>query len=459
MERYPSASFAPPAEHKPKNILLDFLWRFLLVYFFLSDWVWLNELAVNPTRPIHPVFNAVFGSLARWTGHHLFHLTGPLAPNSFRDTQYLYLVLLVLAVTSAVAALLWTAFGRKGHSAQTAYRLLRIWIRYTLAYMILIYAMDKVFRLQFIAPTLQRLIEPYGDSSPMAMLWTYVGYSGFMTVFSGLAEVLGAVLLLWRRTAPLGALVCVVMMANVALMDFCYDVSVKMLAAHFLAMSVFLLAHDADRLLRVLTFNSPAPARDLEKDELTVTNPSVRRWLPLVKALIVIYTLVPVTVRTYIQFRHSGPFAPHPPFYGLYQVRSLTVNGTPRPLLVTDGPVWRWLIVEHRAEATIKTMDNTLIVCKAQYHADAPDLQIQGTAPGLSSSESDLPGHGPSSSASDASPLSLTLSPSPSQHGEMLLTGTDGSDKISAVLDPVDPRSFTLVNRGYHWINATSFSR
>lgn len=445
MERNSSALSDVSAKSGLKHVVADFLWRFLLVYFFLSDWVWLDELAVNPTRPIHPVFSAIFGSAARWTGHHLFHLSGPLLPNSFRDTQYLYLVLLVLAVTSAVAAALWTAFGRRGTSAQTAYRLLRVWIRYTLAYMILIYAMDKVFRLQFIPPTLQRLIEPYGDSSPMAMLWTYVGYSGFMTVLSGVAEAVGAALLLWRRTAPLGALICVVMMANVALMDFCYDVSVKMLAAHFLAMSVFLLAHDAERLLAVLAFNRTAPPRDLEKETITVTNPALRRWVPLAKALIVIYTLVPVTWRTYHQFRDSGPYTPHVPFYGLYQVASLTVNGTARPLLVTDKAVWRYVIVEHKAQATIKTMDNSLIVCKAKYVAAPAHLELQGSGPALSES------------AQGAAALALSMTPA--ENGGMVLTGVEGGDRIAAVLEPIDPQSFTLVNRGYHWINASSFSK
>jgi hypothetical protein len=444
MERNSSATPEVSAK-RGLNVAADFLWRFVLVYFFLSDWVWLDELAVNPTRPIHPVFSAIFGSAARWTGHHLFHLSGPLLPNSFRDTQYLYLVLLVLAVTSAVMAALWTAFGRRGTSAQTAYRLLRVWIRYTLAYMILIYAMDKVFRLQFIPPTLQRLIEPYGDSSPMAMLWTYVGYSGFMTVLSGVAEAVGAALLLWRRTAPLGALISVVMMANVALMDFCYDVSVKMLAAHFLAMSAFLLAHDAERLLGVLAFNRTAPARDLEKETITVTNPKIRRWVPLAKALIVLYTLAPVTWRTYHQFRDSGPYTPHVPFYGLYQVAALTVNGTARPLLVTDKAVWRYVIVEHRAEATIKTMDDSLIECKAKYIAAPAHLELQGNGPALSESAQGA--------------AAMTLSMAPAENGEMLLTGQEGSDRISAVLEPIDPQSFTLVNRGYHWINASSFSK
>ena len=436
-----------------RNVLLDFLWRFLLIYLFLSNWVWFNELAVNPTRPIRPVFSSTFGNLAWWMGYHVFHLTGPLTPNSFRDTRYLYLLLLVLAIISAVVAGIWIAFGRNSRSVQTAYILLRIWLRYTLAYMILIYAMDKIFRLQFPFPGLLRLIEPYGDSSPMALLWTYVGYSPVLTIFSGLLEAAGAVLLLWRRTTPLGALISVVMMANVALMDFCYDVSVKLLAAHFLGMSVFLLAHDAKRLLAVLAWNDAAPAQNLEKEALPISNVRVGRFLPIVKALIVLYTIAPCVWRTWKQFREAGPFAARAPFYGLYQVTSFSINGSDHPLLVNDNAVWRYVIIEHPSEVTIKRMDNNLIVCKAKYETRSPHLELRGSNPVFGDAASGNPAFWSPGSAQ------INLSLSPSEHGEMMLSGEAGRDHVSALLLPINPQNFTLVSRGFHWINEKSSSK
>src|ERR1700758_3331546 len=189
--------------------------RYLLVYLFFSTWIWFDELAVHPSRPIRPVFDAIFGRLARWTGRHLFHLTGPIEPNSFRDTPYLYLVLLCVVVVSAVVTVGWIVADRQGRTINRVYNAMRLWIRYSLAYMVMIYAIDKIFRLQFPFPSLLRLIEPYGDSSPMALMWTFVGYSGLYTVFSGLAEASGAVLLFFRRTSPLGALILTGVMLNV----------------------------------------------------------------------------------------------------------------------------------------------------------------------------------------------------------------------------------------------------
>ena len=412
--------------------------RYLLVYLFFSNWIWFDELAVHPSRPIRPIFDAIFGKLARWTGRHFFHLTGSIEPNSFRDTRYNYLVLLSVVVISVFVTAGWILADRRGRTVKRVYDLMRVWIRYSLAYMVLIYAIDKVFRLQFPFPGLLRLIEPYGDSSPMALMWTFVGYSGVYTVFSGLAEAGGAVLLFWRRTVPIGAFILTGVMANVALMDFCYDVSVKMLALHFLIMSVFLLAHDAGRLLNVLVLNRPAPAVENGSLLTEKASPRTRQMMLAAKVLIVLYATVPPVIRTYKVFRAEGPFAPHPPLYGLYEVDSFAVNGSNRPLLITDGSVWRYVVVSSPTEVTAKTMDNTLIKLKAKYDPLTKSMEMR-----------------PQDAKSTVEKLALAALP----QGGISVTGNLGGNKIAGQFRHVDVGKFILVSRGYHWINETSYSR
>jgi hypothetical protein len=48
------------------------------------------------------------------------------------------------------------------------------------------YGSYKVIQSQFPAPTLLRLLEPYGQSSPMALLWTLMGASKSYNLFTGL---------------------------------------------------------------------------------------------------------------------------------------------------------------------------------------------------------------------------------------------------------------------------------
>lgn len=424
------------------SLALNISLRFVLLYLFLSNWIWLDNLAINPTRPIRPVFDAIFGPLTRWTGRHLFHLSGHLQQNAQLDTRYLYVLMFVLAVVSVVLTVAWTIIDRTRRSTDVAYAVLRVWIRYTLAYVVLIYGMNKVFPIQFESPSLRKLIQPFGGSSPMMLLWTYMGYSQFVEVCAGLAEVTGAALLLFRRTAPLGALISVVMMANVALMDFSYDVSVKMLAAHCLAMGIFLLSHDAKRLLAVLAFNRPAPAGDIETPIVTKGGARTRRFLKVAKILVALYVLVPVTIRSYREYRVRYHRHQRAPLYGLYELGAYTVNGQDHPLVVTEPKLWRYVIMENVGVAAFVSMDDSLTLYDSKYDAASSALKLQartGTSPAVN----------------------LAISPPPSTPipGDLLLTGEVGQDHVSAVLRRVDPQNFTLIKRGFHWINEASFNR
>lgn len=63
------------------------------------------------------------------------------------------------------------------------------------------YGLAKLSGAQFSSPADFRLFQSYGNSSPMGLLWTFMGHSQVYSSFTGLAEILGGVLLLSRRTA------------------------------------------------------------------------------------------------------------------------------------------------------------------------------------------------------------------------------------------------------------------
>ena len=55
-----------------------------------------------------------------------------------------------------------------------------------------------------------------------------MGYSRPYAIFCGLVETVGGLLLFWQRTTTLGALIVAASMANVAMLNFSYDVPVKL---------------------------------------------------------------------------------------------------------------------------------------------------------------------------------------------------------------------------------------
>ena len=58
-------------------------------------------------------------------------------------------------------------------------------MRFVLASALFGYGINKVFALQFPEPGLQRLTQDYGDSSPMGLMWTFMGASAPYTMFAG----------------------------------------------------------------------------------------------------------------------------------------------------------------------------------------------------------------------------------------------------------------------------------
>ena len=87
-----------------------------------------------------------------------------------------------------------------------------------------------------------------------------MGSSTTYVVLAGVAETVGGALLLFPRLATLGALIVVPVMANVVLMNFCYDIPVKIHSSHILGLTLFLLLPEARRLADVIVFGRPVEA-------------------------------------------------------------------------------------------------------------------------------------------------------------------------------------------------------
>ena len=119
--------------------------------------------------------------------------------------------------------------------------------------------MVKAIPLQMGEPSLTRLLEPYGNFSPMGVLWASIGASFPYERFAGGAELLASVLLFIPQTALLGALVALIDSIQIFALNMTYDVPVKLFSFHLILLSTFLLAPDIRRLLGVFVFNRPVP--------------------------------------------------------------------------------------------------------------------------------------------------------------------------------------------------------
>lgn len=168
-------------------------------------------------------------------------------------------VLLGLALLASLALL----FVRAESFDSTLRELLRILARYALAFVLLHYGFVKILPLQFGHLQASQLAETYGESSPMGLLWRFMSFSEPYTVFAGFAELLPAVLLVFRRTAMLGSLLAFAVMLNVVMLNFCYDVPVKLYSLNLLLLAILVAAPYLRRLCFFFVLNRPVPAVNL----------------------------------------------------------------------------------------------------------------------------------------------------------------------------------------------------
>ncbi|MCM6776305.1 hypothetical protein NDR87_20390 [Nocardia sp. CDC159] len=113
--------------------------------------------------------------------------------------------------------------------------------------------MVKVIPAQFVTFTLPgQMLVTVAESSGSGMLWKFMAASDVYTVVSGCVEVLGGVLLIFRRTVLLGALVSMVALIQVCVLNLAYGVPVVLVPLVMLAMALAVSAPWWRRLVDVM---------------------------------------------------------------------------------------------------------------------------------------------------------------------------------------------------------------
>jgi uncharacterized membrane protein YphA (DoxX/SURF4 family) len=438
----PTASTPEPAPSVPtpkawglaRRIAFRVAFAYLLLYSLPSPLDFLRGMEF-----LTQAFEGVWETVVPWVGKHVLRLGTDITvfPNGSGDTTFNYVQLPVLLAVSVAVAAVWSVVDRRRTEYVKAHDLLRVFVRYVLATTMLSYGLAKVFKSQFPFPSPERMVQPLGEFSPMGLLWTFMGYSPGYNLFTGGAEMLGGLLLLFRRTTSLGALVVIGVMTNVVALNFFYDVPVKLYSSHLLLMAVFLLLPDLRRLLDVLLFNRPTrPVEQRTPFSLS------RRETRGVLALKVLFLGVVGWgfVDTRLEFiNRYGDSASRPPHYGLYTVESFTRDGQVLPPLVGDTTRWRYVGINRFGRVSVRMMDDTVKRFSLQ------DDTVKGT---VTLSE----GRGPTEKKSV-----LTSSQPDAEHWVLQGPFQDGTVEIR--LKKVDESQFLLVSRGFNWIQEYPFNR
>lgn len=447
------------------------LFRFIFAYFVLYilpfpvtavptilRWDWAGKETVEPylkttvefiNDSLLEPYQKMWDKVVLWVGENVFHVAIEYRPAGSGDTTWNYVQVFCFAVLAAAIALAWSCVDFRRRNYARLHEWLRIYVRYYVASKMITYGAIKVIKSQFPTPDVDRLMMTYGESSPMRLLWTFMGASEGYNWFTGGGEMLGGLLLCFRRTTLLGAMVSFGVMMHVTALNFCYDVPVKLFSSHLVLMTVFLMVPDMTWL-----FNALILGRRTEYPGVTPL--TRRRWLNLVLGVLGL-VFVTAYVVAWLQIAQEGrktfgDLVPRPPLYGLWEVEEFESAGAVRPALMTDAERWRTVTFSKQragnAFCIIETMTGGRLFHRVAVDETKHTITLTPVTgpprPGITPSPAPVP------------PITLNYQPPDSEI--LIIEGSYAEHPVKVRLHRVDESQFLLLNRGFHWINELPYN-
>ncbi len=414
--------------------LKKILFRFTCVYFFLYIFPFPLDAIPYVGQLVQP-YGELWNALVPWVGKLVFHVNITVLPNGSGDTTYNYVQVFCYAVLAALATVVWSVLDRKRANYVRLNEWLRIYVAFSLATAMISYGAIKVIKSQFPNPTLDRLVQPFGDASPMGLLWTFMGASMAYSIFAGAAEMLGGLLLTTRHTRLLGGLVSIAVVSNIVMLNYAFDVPVKLYSSHLLLMGIFVILPDLRRLVSFFVLNRTPEAVEFRP---LFVRPALRRVALIFQILFVVGYTVLALVGAQQTRKAYGDLAPRSTLRGVWDVEEIVVNGTVRPAVFTDATRWRRMVFDYKTGMSIYTMNDsrrrfnlklgtaqkTMLLTKREDPNATSTFTYQQPGPGL-----------------------------------LTVTGTMDGETIQAKLRRAEEKSFLLTSRSFHWINEYPFNR
>jgi len=416
-----------------KKITFRFSFIYILLYVFFNN------------NGAFPLFNAItyyptllVKSFIPWFAEHVirYQYDYTIFSNGSGDTSYDYVLVLVMILTGLIGSLVWSALDHNRTNYNKLYYWLVLTVRFYLAFTMLLYGSMKIIKLQFPDPSLYRLLQPYGNSSPMGLAWTFLGFSKGYNIFMGIVEIASA-LLLFRKTMVVGAFMALAASAHVMSMNYFYDVPVKLLSTMLVLLSLFVLAPNFVRIYRFFIKH--------ESQQLQTISPPVykKRWQRItaysIKYLIILFTIVTLYQQTVPMVKIYGGGAPKSPLYGIYNVRKFSLNGKELPPLTTDSTRWEQVIFDWPAYARVKLMNDSLINFDVNIDEKKKEITLK-----------------PTSEASANYIFNYIVK----GKDQLVFTGIkDSKEAIAIEFKKKDLKDFKLINRGFHWVNEYPYNR
>ena len=411
--------------------ITKFIQLFILTYLFFYMFPFpLNDIPLIGDLLAYYVKAKDFVTL--WFGQNVLRLETleKIKMTGSGDTTFDYVKVLTTAVISILISTGIFIFTFRRSNYDKLHDYITTYARYYVGLYLISYGVSKLDNGQFSFPNLITMEQTYGNSSPMGLLWNFMGYSKPYTMFTGLCETLGGVLLFFRRSTVIGSLVSIVIMTNVAMLNFAYDVPVKLFSLHLVFISFFIFYPNLINLFNFFILNKPST---LSVTQLYLPN----KWAKYGRILLKLLVVIGIPTLTIIeQNSYAGVPLKHN-FSGTYQTQQFLINKDTLLPQTNDTVTWKKMIIGEIYSKIILAND------KSVFYKTTIDTTTQ-TINLISYRDSTT------KYALKYRQLSDSI---------FLVTGQYKLDSISISFKRKLMGDYPLVKRGFHWINEYPYNR
>ena len=379
---------------------------------------------------------SLFETPFRWIGKVVLGIgyEYEVSGNGSGDNTFAYITLFVNVISTFAIFFVWNISDRKRKSYNKLQYWFLVYLRFVLIAAMFFYGFVKIFKLQFPSASLTHLLDPLGDLSPMGLAWTYMGFSKGFNVFVGFLEVIGGLLLIPRRTQTLGSFIVIGVMTQVAVMNFCFDIPVKLFSVHLVLMALVIFITD-NRFTNVFIKNIAVEEYNYHHPIKNVKYHKVVFWIKSIGLFIIVGF---ISFNFHTTESHRGNNRKKPLLYGIWEVSCFIKNGDTLQPLITEDYRWRYLIVDLKDKATVKTMDD--IKHQYKFIIDSTSKKIKIHKRGSESENYNF----------------YYKKPNPKF---LQLDGIIESDTLHVIFSRKDHKKFNLNSRGFNWINERPYNR
>jgi uncharacterized membrane protein YphA (DoxX/SURF4 family) len=413
-----------------------FLFSFRVAFAFFCGWCLPQLVATLPFAKV--VVEPFWRAESRLGVFTIVHVLGWPSPGNrpYSDNLVPLVREVIVLIAAIAAAIIWTLVDREKREHRRLAAWLSVLVRFALAMEMVAYGLSKVFPVQFGGRIgLFALVSPLGFFTPQGLLWSFMGFSRLYTVFAGLGEFIGAILVCFRRTATFGALLLSAILANVLVMNVAYDVPVKLTAANLLILAILIAGYDWRRIVDGFFRQRATRPPDLPPlFRSPRANVIAGRFGPVL--VLGLFCFNSMTDEVLPEGRENKALTEATALFGIYDVDSDSVaDAVASP--PEDPRGWHRIVLERYGQVLVQTRNGKGVVLSADV--DSVRRVVRLTERGIV---------GPTPTIIDsASAKHFTFQYSMPGPGRLHLRGGAGRDSSSLNFRRVDPTRFLLMRQ------------